>query len=905
MITEPAKFLGAYVISASASLGWGGETSTCQLRLVEEPSEGVVFDPPPLGTCCKFTFGKFEFAGLLQRWTYSENVDSGRTYDVVLESPSKILDGVIVILNKFQGTFYNDDITANILNPTLRPDMTYGGSYPTNVINIYADKENYKYGGLFGNADLNELGYPLTNIVNDIKSTINRGLFGGKIVYSESEFDLDLEALNEPLSYLGDYRTTQWNPSILSLISDICETGLHTFAFIVTGDANSKGVITSNLKIKLIVSTRRSAPDPSLLYNHIQYLKGLPDDQKTLVTYTRGKELSDDISQKVLFGGPASRYFFADRTSFFPVWGKKGQGDAASYYIGDLQQYNDFFRPITAIVDGGYSGNFSIVTTDVLELRCALGGRAAWNFYHACKAYRDGVRNTFLGSKANLSQQAFAALLRGNIIPQDFMETSMEVAAANAAMARYYGTDEQAAYFSQLAPAARYGFIYNQRLIEARWNSIEYIAKNHYGRQFMVLVPGEPGGYENNWRWVNFDVKAEQSWDVSSSAWSGKDMRTFLNDMMFYDNDGGMVPTTFYELRDDMDYSGLSHQYAFAGGYGVGTPYSLDSVGNIVRWIEFNRVDSLGREFQDTYAFVPVTVPGIPLYDEYTSFKTGNGAYNLMNIFFGGFSADLLFKIFGPGGSSEPIVIDIGPAMAVPGIIGIPQKSNRYVWGPWYSFNPTLGQKGKVSFIENPELKPEVFGSVEDLNTYGQYLVNSEMANVHEVETGSFELAEMPEYNLGERLVSNGPYVTSISLNIGVDGVRTTYDFKTETKTFGRIAQYNVNRIMKFNTNIFQFYKKIRDLYQNPPIKTITPSMIEARDKYSIPLQKPELSMPVMMINARNYIEGSRENRRIDASASTMQSAMAGAIKTYPEVALADWSQIVSPIEINKNIYNA
>ena len=97
MITSPVKFFGAYVVNANSQIAWGGDSSSCSFTLVEDPDEGVLLDAPDVGTACKFSFGKFNFGGVYQRYTYKEDVGSGRTYDVVLESPSKILDGIFVL----------------------------------------------------------------------------------------------------------------------------------------------------------------------------------------------------------------------------------------------------------------------------------------------------------------------------------------------------------------------------------------------------------------------------------------------------------------------------------------------------------------------------------------------------------------------------------------------------------------------------------------------------------------------------------------------------------------------------------------------------------------------------------------------------------------------------------------
>ena len=155
-LTEPLEMFNAYVVDFTSSVGYGAESSTMQMTLVEDPdnvdSNGnpspktiqhkkprldedgklipdnngsaeydIVAGFPEVGTCCQFRFGEFEFVGIFQRYNYNQSL-SGNTYDVTFESPSKALDGVQVILNNF------DDISrarreklTNIVNFCLPP----------------------------------------------------------------------------------------------------------------------------------------------------------------------------------------------------------------------------------------------------------------------------------------------------------------------------------------------------------------------------------------------------------------------------------------------------------------------------------------------------------------------------------------------------------------------------------------------------------------------------------------------------------------------------------------------------------------------------------------------------------------------------------------------------------------
>ena len=50
---------GARVISVSTSLGWGGDSSTCQLTLVDDPADGYTLSLPDVGTAVAFQWGDF------------------------------------------------------------------------------------------------------------------------------------------------------------------------------------------------------------------------------------------------------------------------------------------------------------------------------------------------------------------------------------------------------------------------------------------------------------------------------------------------------------------------------------------------------------------------------------------------------------------------------------------------------------------------------------------------------------------------------------------------------------------------------------------------------------------------------------------------------------------------------
>ena len=171
---NPMRMFNGLVQKFSCNMGWGGDSGNLQLTLIEDPDavdENGKPDPailtfPAVGTACYFIYHGFYFGGIFQRWTYSEG-SSGKTYDVVITTPSSLLDGVILITDKFQGTAYSGDKPLAYKFPnSYEPSLTYGtikklgeeyqdrkglmyestNGFPTNVFNIFAHLENYPMG---------------------------------------------------------------------------------------------------------------------------------------------------------------------------------------------------------------------------------------------------------------------------------------------------------------------------------------------------------------------------------------------------------------------------------------------------------------------------------------------------------------------------------------------------------------------------------------------------------------------------------------------------------------------------------------------------------------------------------------------------------------------------------------
>jgi hypothetical protein len=129
---------------------------------------------------------------------------------------------------------------------------------------------------------------------------------------------------------------------------------------------------------------------------------------------------------------------------------------------------------------------------------------------------------------------------------------------------------------------------------------------------------------------------------------------------------------------------------------------------------------------------------------------------------------------------------------------GIPQQSNRYVYGPWIT-NTTLNYGLKFEYEQKSDLVPENYLNFATLNTIGQLYANSvENFDYIYTEEGSITLAGLPKVtNLGKSLIEGGPLISDIAVNISPNEITTQYNMKTFAPKFGKMGNYVANKITK------------------------------------------------------------------------------------------------------------
>ena len=755
---------GCWVQSVSASVGWGGTSSTCSLRLVEDPKNDFKWTPPEdsngdvqVGAACYFQYKGFYFGGVFTRWSYGDSV-SGRYYDIILESPAKLLDGVEVVMDSFEGTEYNFDEGGqyNRFRPsTQNPNIT---TEVNNVYNALGHFENYTFGGIFGAADTNSVGFPANKLLETIELLScpfenPEADFAHKCVFGEQEyFKIDLSDINDIAPEY--YRISGVNQNVNGIISDVTELVQYDYFITLEKDPNEGkleapvlvmgaegkavetaglsesdlsdlwkegddgGGLITNPNIKVVAIDKTSQPSPGIIRSLVNDFK----KEDILMSSSIGQELQDNTTQKLVIGGPASRLVTRDVQIAYPIWAKRSD---SSYrfdrYLGNTSQsyfmrrsYSVFDKRIPIFLDP-YTPTDYYAT--IFELRMATAGKSSWQTYKVFESVKndeyDNPQKAPWAVDIDIDVGTLEVLAAGN-------RGALSMASTKPVTASKAFDPDYAQNFSR--NAARY----TDRLFQA----VAATANTFYGKMFLIRMPEEPGGQDNNLRYITEDQKWETSWDATDSAF---DPAKRFSDVAMFDASGRTK--TYVEWKYDYlrDFSGLGSDYA---GY-TGDMYlqNSDTKGTVTPGGK--GVATAGCSIDKSAIFYEVAGENRP----FVVMDAGNQVFEYDDMTTPDFGLTVLAQYFfdiyvpprnyiGPGKPNTRITIP--PKVIPPRSFGVAQQSNRYAWGPWYGGS----LKGKTEVLSDESLVPETFGSVDGMNQSGESIASVGNAEMSGSETG-------------------------------------------------------------------------------------------------------------------------------------------------------------------------
>jgi len=923
------KMFGAYVANMSTSVGWGGQGGSMQIKLVEdlpndvgisklningklEPFAGEVTvdivsgeiisdelsaeaalsaDPPTakivgtpkVGTPVYFKYGAFWFGGIFQRWTYSEST-SGRTYDIVIESPSKLMDGVQLVIEDWAG--FSDAIQDPSLNPDNDPVET---NYSTNISSFFgADNRYMKYdnikniynlfgylendivGGHFGGSNFNSSGVECDTLMTSLQILANRRSIhplGGPINFKGTQYSLDVSAIQASLAAFGwntgfssAYRIKGPVKSVNGLISEICDIlqidyfydivpdveGVDPDALLAaiirnTDDGGGK-LIDPTIKVRVV--SRQQQPNPNAISRWITEQRNTvaagtapgatakqvaaADSALKITSFNIGQELGDAVTQKAIYGGRRTRYHIKTielgSSDIRQIYGKATPSEEREprYWLDrDSSPTTASFEP-TRLVSCWLGNDYGGGVEYKMTLFEIRMAMAGKKSWEIFKTFE-----TMAGCEPNGSITYDGYTANTNDLEQCPWTGSFEGSKTILTDIRNNRGNCWLLKRTNVREAPNQYKKWANKLSDQIFKGVSNIANNFYCQQFLIPV-GDHDEYSSG---HTQEFLTRRDWEPCDAAFV-EDRAT--KDLAFFDSNGRQKSICGWSRQPYYDYSGLGSAYSKGTGAnwtGLVLTTKGGPSGELVK-----------REGQHWVAFNTGCV--VKHFDNIT---TPDWGYTVLAKYF--FDEDIPPKSYFKPGFNKALQFAIPPDNAMPVRFGIPEQATRYNYGPWLTVAganaiPIEEQIGGKAAVEGNEgMRPENFGGYAGLNLMGSIMATVGIGNMTQNESGSVDVAGMPTGNIGEVFADSGPYCTDLSVSVdATGGVTSSYKFNTWTPNFGKLAKYNIDRISATNKSAWDYAKKMRDRVEKRPFPAFNmPEKKTIEDLIAAQAGKPDL----------------------------------------------------------------
>lgn len=806
---QQQRFLGSSIRSFNISLGWGGQESSLNVSLADDVRYGDAFLPPSVGSPVLFNYMGWTYAGLLQKWSQQGSTDGYPVYEATIVDPRVLLDGVQVILSDYTGTV----------------------PFP-NLLNVYGYLENIE----FGASRLNEAGIPW----NLVRSSLDI-LAQGAIQFRGFKYTLDLSNLPT----IPDYRLGGPVMSIIDIINDVCEATSSDYFIKLEDDL---------ITIRVYLVSRASQP---LLGKITQFVSMTPEAKLKEV----GFEMVNEDNSKFVFGDKVQELFYVsnqinwidqgdkissyaeEENTIWPYWGHDFDGNLI---LGrGWGNRHTFTLDSRAILLPNVGNSYP---TNLGEIRAALSDQSVWESYlwgHCFNEYyieEDGPETAYYYKINNRGQ-----FVPGNIPYKHNNYTNplfgrafrlgLVGAISNDIISKFLNSENAEEFLNTHSDALlnvlRQGQNINEEKdpIEKLYDFLNDYASEYYGRKFMVLMPQVQWYRDPETDKVFLSHEPLSEGFVQENVWSDGISRNLLpvDINQITTEDGKIEAFVRFDNADSLDLSEVPPEDLLYGSFykvsntrlggqyrslfvkcsvepnyvylGRDTGFSPRAVITLNRPMytkvqeEFNNsvfVDFLNEVWDDKQRQYP---PGNPPGPK--DFTDANREKVLKKLAksIGALFSDLMM---------EPMFVS--PAIAAVGII-----YNKSVYGPWYA----AGADGRVSVEADTALAPWNFGGTYDMMNRNATARFNDVSLQQVAEYGRVEVPGPPTLSLGSQILDIGPYVTDIQMSMGVDGVMSTYSFKTWTPRFGKLSRHwadKISRNAKANQSI---RRQLREIYKN------------------------------------------------------------------------------------------
>jgi len=744
MTITQQHFFNSSIRNFNCSIGWGSQSSSLSINLAEDPTLEEVFTPVQPGLPAYFSFDNFAFGGLVQNYKRKNSTGGYPVWEVTLVDPRDILEGVQIIIDGYTGTI---------------------GDMP-NLFNVYGYLENIAY----GNADVNENGILTSKLRTGLDALLAMGITGSPINYLGASYYVDLSSLPA----LPDFHRMGGgiSLSLMDIISRICEdTACDYFITLYQGGAGEN-------VIKVHTVSRLNQPDFGKINDFINAHTAGEAVQNEV-----GLESRNEVVGKFLVGGQVAAMWFQfdnegeagpDDDTILQFWGV----DAAGSPILEeaFEDNNPKFTLDSRLVT--VDGVGETYTTDVNEMRAALGGQASWEIFINAKDNVAGPHNGKATALGMPGQKVLADILaqipaNNNNEVRDFFKKRLKLS-------------DLAPFTGRLINRFDRGDVHQENMTML-FQFVSDFANEYYGRKFMVRitdiqakVESESGRIVTNYEPTDGGFIDEANY---AAAIGNKLMPTDFDRVST--EDGRLQCYVRFDNADELDCHEISPEDMILDGNSV---FIKCNVLPIIYVLDIATLDSPrvvvelpGRVYGSTDRNDFAGALKIILGDAIRN--AGVNANEVNDIF-----KEMLTRM----GADDLMHGTAGIALK-PDMAAVPLKSNTETYGPWRAF----GANGKIEFEQNNDLVPWLYGGFTALNQVGNAMVSDAMAGQIRAETGSITVPDGPNYNIGSELIAGGPYITNVSVEVGENGVTTTYRMETWTPRFGKMAKLNAERMSK------------------------------------------------------------------------------------------------------------
>lgn len=798
MTLTQQTFLGASIRYFNCSVGWGTQTSTFEAGLIEDHRNGDDFNPPDIGAPAYFDYDGWKFGGILKSYNRQYDQGGAPVISVQLEDPRELLDGVKLILQDYSGPTYN----------------------VPNLYNIYGYLETV-YG--FGGSQSNDSGIPWT--------LIRDALYQLQLttpIYFRGHYYICAPFIGGDIipSY---YRIGSECISILDFINDVCSAAVCDYHVSLYEWSNPLSIATNFISVNLV--NRRTPPQLGKIDEFVSSVAGA-------VSKRQGYELQNETTSKFVIGGKLNNLYFQEqantgnnkpkkRDTYYddvisPFWGYDcydnliiGVGDFNGP-TGKEYQFNIDGRPIYIQTGIPFLINYP---TDLAEMRAANAGLEAWEaflwFFNDVEGSIHKGKAEILGLTGSLNRELMAALSdakKTGVLPP------VTRAISASAIERVNILNSHALHEKQ------------QKLNEKIYNFVNTYASEYYGKKFMVRIPFVLGKVTPETNEIVLSLEPTATAYLEEAQWSSAYQAGYLpyNPEKFTDADNKIYSyARFSRMQPTEDEDG--NPVDIKCRYGL-ERLSLDS-------FILDQYPNLSLGEMRENLFVKCTInPKLVFLNKYTLFSprvvieldapiSDNLDYDRV------FNSALLdeLKIFltdetsvlteaqvdeyitkqSAVGGGELFWKAKDANLQIPDMVAVTLQSNILTYGPWYA----SGKEGKVEFEKDESLVPWNYGGFDNMNLAGWSRVNDAYTGQQVNETGTVEFPGVPSIQLGNELLTSGPIITDINVNVSDGGVTTTYNMATWSYQFGTLGKYNVDRLSRFSQTIQKQRKAFRQLF--------------------------------------------------------------------------------------------